>query len=221
MSKFGVSRTTVRKAIGLLREDGFIDARQGRGTEVRAAPRREDSYNFTSLLGDTTIESRLARSTDSVIVAQAATVETVSAPDRVAAALGLDARAQVQLVQRLKIVDDEPIAHIASYLDATAFPDLVNHSGQLYYLYQFLATNYGTRFRRSQSKLTAVAADFIESRVLDVPVGTPLVLHTRVTESETGPIEYAESFERPDRLATYVTITPSEEQRDSFLSYEL
>ncbi|MAM53924.1 MAG: hypothetical protein CMH35_03600 [Microbacterium sp.] len=218
MAEYGVSRTTIRKAIALLREDGFIDARQGRSTEVRAAPRREDSYNFTSLVGRPTIESRVVHATDAKVVAQAATVETVLAPERVSSALGLDRGASVHLVQRLKIIGDEPVAHIASYLEASAFPDLVRHSGQLYYLYEFLSTHYGARFRRSQSRLTAVAADFVESRILDVPVGTPLVLHTRVTESDAGPLEYAESFERPDRLATFVTIAPEDE--GAFLSYD-
>lgn len=220
MAQFDVSRTTVRKAVALLRSDGYVDARQGRGTEVLVPDRQENStYPFTSLLGRTTVESRLAVSS-AKLVAQAATIETVPAPVHIAEALAVPAGTPVHRIQRLKIVDDQPAAHIASYVEATRFPGLVEHSGHIYYLYEFLAQNYGTRFARSQVRLTAVPADFIESRVLDVPVGTPLVLQARVTESPDGPIEYAESFERPDILATYITVAPDESQRDPFLSYE-
>ena len=33
--EFGVSRTTVRKAISMLTQEGYLSVRQGRGTEVQ------------------------------------------------------------------------------------------------------------------------------------------------------------------------------------------
>nr|WP_240933437.1 GntR family transcriptional regulator [Cellulomonas sp. IC4_254] len=217
MAQYDVSRTTIRKAVALLRTDGYVDSRQGRGTEVTASPRRADSYAFTSLVGRTAVETRAVSGSPSSVVAQAATIETVRAPEDVALALGLEPGALVHRVQRIKLMDDEPVAHIASYLDAAAFPDLAEQSGRIFYLYDFLAKRYGTRFARSQSRVSAVTADFIESRVLDIPVGFPLLLHTRVTESPSGPIEYAESFERSDRLGTFITISPDGDQRDASL----
>lgn len=212
MAEYDVSRTTVRKAIGLLRDDGYIDPRQGRGTEVTAPRRREDGYDFTSLVGRTTVQTRTVSDSPSKVTAQAATIETVPASDRVATALGVESGTPVHRVQRLKLVDDEPVAHIASYLVADRFPDLAAHSGDVYYLYQFLAARYGTRFARSSSRLSAVAADFIESRLLGVHVGDPLVLQTRTTESDTGPVEYSESFERSDRILTVITVSPGAEE---------
>lgn len=220
MSDYGVSRTTIRKAVALLTADGYVDARQGRGTEVLAPARREDRYTFTSLVGRTTVESRIVVEPEAPLVAQAATIETVPASEVVAAALNIPAGALVHRVQRLKIIGERPAAHIASYLEAERFPALEEQSGKIYYLYAYLAEEYGTRFARSQSRLTAVAADFIESRVLEVPVGSPLVMHARVTESPDGPVEYAESFERPDCFATVVTIDPEDGNLGSLLSYE-
>lgn len=208
MAEYDVSRTTIRKAVGLLRDDGYVDARQGRGTEVTAPQRREDEYDFTSLVGATTVQTRTLADSPSRVTAQAATIETVTAPQRVAQALGIAPDAAVHRVQRLKLVEDEPVAHIASYLPADRFPGLTAHSGSVYYLYQFLAAEYGTRFVRSRSRLSAVAADFIESRILGVAVGAPLILQTRTTDSDAGPIEYSESFERSDRIATFISVAP-------------
>jgi hypothetical protein len=41
-----------------------------------------------------------------------------------------------------------------------------------------------------------------------------------VTESPDGPVEYAESYERSDILATWVTVSPDPTRPDSVLSYE-
>lgn len=221
MTLYDVSRTTIRKAMSLLSADGFVDARQGRGTEVLIPERQENSsYPFTSLLGRTTVESRMILD-DATLVAQAATIDTIPASEPVARALGIDTGDAVHRVQRLKLVDDQPAAHVASYLAASAFPGLGEHSGHIYYLYEFLAEAYGTRFARSRSRVSAAVADFIESRLLDVPVGSPLVLHQRVTESPEGPIEYAESYERSDLLATFITISPEQDAEGSVLSYEM
>jgi GntR family transcriptional regulator len=38
-SEFGVARVTVRQAIEMLREEGLLDAQQGRGTFVSGPPR--------------------------------------------------------------------------------------------------------------------------------------------------------------------------------------
>ncbi|WP_084099525.1 GntR family transcriptional regulator [Demequina sp. NBRC 110051] len=221
MADYEVSRTTVRKAIAMLRDDGYVAARQGRGTEVLVPDRQENStYPFTSLLGHTTVESRLVADPTSSLAAQGATIETVPAAGQVADALGIPLGTPVFRVQRLKIAGDQPAAHIASYLEARRFPGLDEYSGQIHYLYEFLAEHYAVRFRRSQSRMRAVAADFIESRVLDVPVGSPLIMHERVTESEEGPIEYAESFERSELVATVVTVAPATDAQEPFLAYE-
>jgi GntR family transcriptional regulator len=64
ITEFGVSRTTVTRALNLLRQDGWIDSQQGKGTFVRGRPAdvgrvrqgqllldRADSDPHTRLLG--------------------------------------------------------------------------------------------------------------------------------------------------------------------------
>lgn len=51
-------------------------------------------------------------------------------------------------------------------------------------------------------------------------VGSPLGNAHPVTESPDGPVEYAESYERSDILATWVTVSPDPTRPDSVLSYE-
>ena len=44
-AEYGVSRTTVRKAIDLLSKDGLVSAKQGRGTEV-LNPKASQKLNY-------------------------------------------------------------------------------------------------------------------------------------------------------------------------------
>jgi len=44
---------------------------------------------------------------------------------------------------------------------------------------------------------------------------------SRLTESSDGPVEYAESYERPDLLATFITVAPEDDSADSVLEYEV
>lgn len=54
-SEFGVARVTVRQAIEMLREEGLLDAQQGRGTFVSGKPKKKHWLNlgndFESIIG--------------------------------------------------------------------------------------------------------------------------------------------------------------------------
>lgn len=50
-TEFGVARVTVRQAIEVLRKEGLLDARQGKGTFVLGRPKRNRWLNLTNDLG--------------------------------------------------------------------------------------------------------------------------------------------------------------------------
>ena len=47
-AEFGVARVTVRQALDLLREEGLVDARQGRGTFVLGRPKPKHWFNLAN-----------------------------------------------------------------------------------------------------------------------------------------------------------------------------
>jgi len=47
-AEFGVARVTVRQAIEILREEGLLDARQGRGTFVSGRPKEKHWFNLAN-----------------------------------------------------------------------------------------------------------------------------------------------------------------------------
>jgi len=59
-------------------------------------------------------------------------------------------------------------------------------------LYHHLETKYGIKITADQDKIKAKVADFLESELLQLPTGSPLLVDHRITFSGNKPIEVVE-----------------------------
>ncbi|MBT1170666.1 GntR family transcriptional regulator [Bifidobacterium sp. SO4] len=216
MDAYGASRTTIRSAVKRLKDDNLLRTTQGRGTEVLPV-QRQSGYDF-SLQGRTTVATNFAgRSTDD-IVGQPSTIDVVAPPDTVREALGTDEDETVYRLQREKIIDGEPFLYVISYLRRTDFPGLEAYDGQIYFLYKFLEEHYGTTFSSTEIDITAACADYVRSRLLNTPVGAPLLVQTRHTRSADRVIEVSHSYCRPEYMSITVTTSPEDLSLSPFLT---
>lgn len=209
MERYGVSRTTVRNAVALLKKDGFVDTTQGRGTQVLSVARNEGNYPFSTIPdGVPKVYSVIKGSSNKAdVVTQGATIDVVEATSVVAAALGMEVGDKVYRLQRIKLADMVPFSYIVSYLSSTRFPGLENHSGQILFLYEFLQERYRVTVSSTTTRICAANADFIESRLLNIQSGTAIMTLSRTAFDADGPVEYSESYCRPDYVSTYVEIS--------------
>ena len=182
--QFSVSRTTIRKAISLLVAEGYLDVKQGRGTLVLDTSTTQRLNSITS-----TTETLIRRGY--TVTSRGTCIEKVPAGESVAASLGLETGTPVYLVQRVQCADGAPVALIKNYLRTELLPDLEARAGTFTALYQMLEREYNVILHDATETITAVAADFTESQILQVPAGTPLLLVRRVSNTEHGPLEYA------------------------------
>jgi GntR family transcriptional regulator len=191
----GVSRMTLRQALGALESRGVLERIPGRsGGTFIVEPKVE--CDLTGLAG-LTEQLRRARVRAGARIVRA---ETVRAPRAAAAALGLSARAAVHVVERVRTANRRPLALELSYFPADAFPDLLQHplGGSLYAL---LRRRYADEPRQATEFLEPVVAAQHEAPLLGVEVGAPLMLITRTAYSGSGrPVEYACDLFRPDRV---------------------
>ena len=128
VEEFGVSRPTIVKSLSALRQDGWIDTQQGRGSFVRGRPALADAERtrpaFDVLeLPETEMSGELVQ----------AGVKT--APPAVITLLGLEKGAKAFLRQRLLSDDGEPVELASVWLPLDlaagtdlASPDLLNES---------------------------------------------------------------------------------------------
>lgn len=117
--EFGVSRITVNRAVGLLRSEGIVRVRRGRGVYVRAIPviTRTATRRFGSRdqgRGAYDVELRELGLTPTWTV----TVDRVPASVHAAELLGTDVGAELVVRRRRYFANDEPVQLADTYLPA-------------------------------------------------------------------------------------------------------
>jgi DNA-binding GntR family transcriptional regulator len=191
---FGVSRMTLRHALGKLAQRGLVTRAVGRrgGTFVAAAKLEQD---LTTLAG---FSEQLRRHG---MVAGARVLSATERPAGPAAAASLDLGEHdpVYEVRRIRLADGNPVAVEHSLFPAAVFPGMLECrlDGSLY---ELLEARYGRRPHRARESLEAVTAGAHEAGALDVREGAPLMLVERTAYAGDGrPVEFARDLFRGDR----------------------
>lgn len=191
---FDVSRTVIRQALKELEYKGLIYRKKGRGTFI-AEPKIHESLvqNLTGFYQD--MEAKGHRPQSKVLKQ-----EIVPAAKKIAAYLELEEGTPVIQIDRLRFLDQEPIVLVTSYLLCNLVPgldevDLTNQS-----LYVYLENVHGIQISRSKRFLEAVPANQIEAELLQVDIGSPLILLDSISYlSDGSPLEYFHALHRGDR----------------------
>ncbi len=182
--EFSVSRTTVRRAIGLLASDGYIKVTQGRGTEVLDRSTFQNLNHISSITESLTMKGY-------TVTSREMDIRRVRVTGQVAKMLQLDKGDEAYLVQRLQYADDIPIALMTNYLRVEQVPGLERFADRFSGLYAFLEKQYGIVIKEATEYLSATTADFCEAKLLHVDVGAPLLCSRRISCTETGVFEYS------------------------------
>ncbi len=195
---YGVSRTTIRKAISLLEEEGLIKVTQGRGTEVIKSFAYERYTNVASISTAVTPDSPTKASNGSVVISQS-NISLVTARDKTAEILQVEPGAPLFCIQRIiSNQNNAPVALLVDYLSADLVPGLNQYSGKFTDLYSFLADTYNIHYTKSTETITAKSASLLEANTLKVEIGSPLLYCRKTAYCDKGPLEYSYSTYVPD-----------------------
>lgn len=202
MQQLDVSRGTVRKAIEGLIDDGVLSRAPGRGTFVAAPtprPRVLTQVHLASFTRDMT--SRGLSPHSSVLG-----LEKVSPPPGPRGHLGVGA---CWRLLRLRSADGAPMAYEESYLRAELLPDFeAAYDGGS--VYDLLASRYDVPVDAAEQVVWAEPADERLAGLLEVEVGSPLMVFERRSTSRGRPVELATSWYRADRYSLQMSLHPSE-----------
>lgn len=209
-ASIGVSRMTLRQALGSLEAQGWIERRRGRsgGSFVRE-PKVE--VDLSGLPGFTE-QMRRANVRAGARVVRAGLVE---AAGEVAAALEVAKGQPVIEIVRVRSARRQPLALEETYLPAHLFPGLLerNLSASVYGL---MRQHYDLAPQSAQEWLEPEISSDEHARLLEVAPGSALMLVTRKAWTASGlPVEFAYDRYRSDRtritlqtgLGTDTTIT--------------
>lgn len=171
-TEFDASRVTIRRALETLRDDGLVDARQGFGWFVAAAPLRQTLGQLA------TIEAQLA---EGGIKPERRILEFAfeEAAPRVSRILGSD---QVLRVKRLNLADGEPFALVTVWCRSDLGQHLSRADVERSPFYELL----DVPLEGATQTIGADAASVEDARLLVVPPGSPVLRCTRITTDIDG-----------------------------------
>lgn len=198
VAELGVSRVTVRQAIGDLVDAGVLERTQGRGTFV-TGPRVSSRMHLMSF-------SREMRARGLVPRSEVLSAEAVAADDDVAARLQLAPGETVVRLERLRLADETPMAHEVGWYPDAMFPGLLSH--RLTTVYDLLAERYSTVGTSAEQEVSAASADAEVARVLGIARRAPLLVTTRTTHAGDRVMEFCITSYRADRYRIHSTVRP-------------
>jgi GntR family transcriptional regulator len=197
MLEYGASRGQIREALQLLRDEGFVQRRQGTGTFVISQKARH-RFDRVHGIGDSFRRRPVVRG-DMV------SVEEVPAPRPVAEALRLRPGTCCTYTEFNTYVDGVAFNTNSSYLPS-ALARVLRLGAFEGDFYQYLEA-HGTAVTGGELVVEAVTADVFTAATLGVACGAPVMLFRRLLFT-TGeqPVELGFVRCRADRLALAVTL---------------
>lgn len=190
---YGCSMVTVRRALDELVREHRLERTRGRGTFVTPPPVERE----LQLVGSFTTEMRQQGLTP--------TTKTLAAREEgatpaAAGALSLEPGETTYVIERLRLVEDEPLLIEEVHLPAARFPGLLDADLERESLYGLLESRYDTRLDRASEAIQAIALGTREARLLGQARGRPALLLEFVGFDQRGrAAEYCLSTVRSDR----------------------
>lgn len=189
--KYGVSRITVRRAIGDLVSAGKLRRVRGKGTFVAPAPlvSRLHLASFSEEMRAQGVEAS----------SRILTAELEAAPSEVAECFGEgDSDGNHIHLTRLRLGDGQPYAVDDAWYNVALVPDLLSHD-LTRSVYTLLDEQYGLGVTDADQGVSAVSAGPTNASLLDVSAADPLLHVVRRANSNGQPIEFCSSVYRTDR----------------------
>jgi GntR family transcriptional regulator len=200
-----VSRITVRQALARLERRGYVRRVQGSGTYVAQPKLRVDATHLRGFY-DTALSQGVAPRSRLIACS------TPLASDHVRLALGLAPGARVHEIVRVRSIDGMPVVIETSFLPADLLPGFAELDLEGSSIYGLMTARYGIRGVRATESLEAVVAGPDEAALLELSVGSPLMLVERIAwDAEGRAIEHARDLYRGDRSLFVAELTSGED----------
>jgi GntR family transcriptional regulator len=200
VQKYGVSRTTIRKAIQELERVELIEIRRGRGTFVRSEKITQELTGLTGFVEDMLA---IGLRPSARVLGKA----TVRASAEVAKQLGVPIGTQVMQIRRVRMADEVPISLDETYLPIDLGQKVVENDLEIHPIFSLLEGKYDTPLLEADYRLEAISADPLVAEPLGIEVKSPILLIERVSYSlDHRPVDYEKLFYRGDKIRLFTRL---------------
>jgi GntR family transcriptional regulator len=179
--EFTTSRTTVRSAVELLENEGYVKKFQGRGTEV-CSRNPTQNLNFLSSISGT-----LSKCYGEVKTGSFTLTRTIP-PHDIQAKFKIKENEPVYSLSRTKIVKGKIVAYIKNFLLPDDIPNLEEHVDYIkeHGLYQTLEQIYNLKLDCGIDNISVYMSGPLDSEIFEEHSSIPLYCTKRNTFLENG-----------------------------------
>ncbi len=191
---YNVSRGTIREAVKLLFQQGYLVRKQGKGTFITYKKIIQDPdklIGFTELMKQHNLKPS-AKIIKKEITAPAANISHL---------MKLHSGQSVVRLARLRFGDGQPLIIERSFFNYDLFKPIYDMDLEQNSIFELLYKHTVTRLGNAQQRIEAVSAGREENIWLEVDLRTPLLLIKRLITTTEGTIfQYSEDVYRSDRI---------------------
>jgi len=177
--KYHLSRNTAQLAIMKLVNEGILFRQQGKGTFVAE---KKTFHHFQTTLSFQAELIGMKKDPETVLKTAKVTIP----PDNICNLFSYPHQSEFYYIQRLRIVDNQPIAFQTSYLPSDLCPGLITWDLEKGSLFSLLRQKYHLKLMNADELITCSKADKFESSELQINDGDPIFRLERKTYLNTG-----------------------------------
>jgi GntR family transcriptional regulator len=193
IARYHVSRNTVRQAVEILVQQGFVITRQGKGTYVASERNR---YRLQQLVSFSEDMRRRGLHPDTRLLG----LSRIVPPEKIFSELQLNDGDDTYEIRRLRLADGEPMALSTAYIPCALFPDLSGEAVASGSLFALIASHSLYKISYADRLIKPAVADAVQAELLQVALGGPLMLVEGPAFLENDqPVEYVITYYRGDR----------------------
>jgi GntR family transcriptional regulator len=195
ITRYEVSRTTVRRALRDLETRGLIDRQPGRGSFVRE-PRLEPRLD--RLTGFVEDMEALGLSASAKVI----TIEHVAAPRLPAERLKIPIGSPTVHIERIRLANSQPVSFDDSYFPDPLGSKVAAENLEVEPFYSILEQKYGMALSQADYVMAAAVTDTRTAKLLDTEPGAPVLLMERTSyvAGDEAPILFENLYFRGDRI---------------------
>lgn len=197
--KFGTSRTTIRKAIDSLCNQGVLISLHGKGTFIKNIK----DFRYSQSLYSVTRCAQYYKEQKMDPIIEVLSKEVVDANVLIASYLKIEKGAPVLRIQKLFRANRYIFNLTDSYVSMELFPNLrgLDFTDPIC---EVLRARYGAVPRRTENTIEAILPPTSVSDILKISDSTPILLFEAITTGIVGgrmvPLEYYKTYHRTDSL---------------------
>lgn len=200
--EFKVNRHTVRQALQLLKDEGFIYTLKGKGnfiSNIKIPYSISDKSSYSQRILDLGYEP----------TTKLLSVDIIEPTNEIAKNLGINKNLNVIEIKLLRFANDLPITVSYSYFDAYIFRELINHlDTKPFSLYSLLNKCYpDMEITKMSTVFEALNSTAELSKLLKLSSNIPILSASTISKDQYGNfVEYGTSYSRADAVKIKVDL---------------